>query len=95
MAMSIEDRREHERPLLRHYLEVQRAKGGPEIDFDSAWTSHRLHAAYGVPACCQIVTFPENASAARRVFAAAFLARAEAALEDLEVRDVLRQVGGL
>ncbi len=95
MAMSIEDRREHERPLLRHYLEVQRAKGGPELDFDSAWISHRLHAAYAVPACCQIVTFPQNATQARRTFAGAFLARAEAALEDLEVRDVLRSVGGL
>jgi aminoglycoside phosphotransferase (APT) family kinase protein len=95
MAMSVEDRREHERALLRHYLDVQRAKGGPEIDFDSAWISHRLHAAYTVPACCQIVTFPEHATEARRTFEGAFLARAEAAVEDLEVRDVLRSIGGL
>jgi hypothetical protein len=74
---------------------VQRAKGGPDIDFDSAWTSHRLQAAYTVPACSQIVTFPENATEARRIFAGAFLARCEAAIEDLEVRDVLRSVGGL
>jgi len=95
MAMSIEDRRAHERPLLRHYLDVQRAKGGADIDFDSAWTSHRLQAAYTVPACSQIVTFPEDATEARRIFAGAFLARCEAAIEDLEVRDVLRSVGGL
>ncbi len=95
MAMSIEDRREHERDLLRHYLTAQRAKGGPEIGMDDAWMTHRLHAAYSVPACCQIVTFPENTGAARNTFAQAFLARGEAALEDLEVRDALRKVAGI
>lgn len=95
MAMTIEDRREHERDLLRHYLAAHRAKGGPEIGFDDAWMTHRVHAAYAVPACCQIVTFPENASAARNIFAGAFLARGEAALEDLEVRDALRNVAGI
>ncbi len=41
---------------------------------------------YTVPACCQIVTFPVDAIESRRVFAAAFLSRAEAALADLEAR---------
>lgn len=95
MSLSIEDRRKHERALLRHYLEVQRAGGGPDIDFGDAFTTHRIHAAYAVPACCQIVTFPENATPARRVFAQAFLARGEAAIEDLEARDALRHVAGL
>lgn len=95
MAMSTEDRRTHERDLLRHYLEVQQAKGGPPISFDDAWLTHRVQAAYCVPACCQIVMFPDNQSSARRTFAEAFLARAEAALEDLDVRDALRQRGGI
>lgn len=95
MALAIDDRRRHERDLLRHYLDVRAAHGGIAIGFADAWRSHRLHAAYTVPACCQVVTFPEDATAARRMFAAAFLARAEAALEDLEVRDALRRFADL
>lgn len=93
MSMAVEDRRKHERDLLRHYLEVQRARGGFALDFDEAFRSHRIHAAYGVPASCQIVTFPEKTTPARETFARAFLARAEAALEDLEVRAALRDAG--
>ena len=95
MAMSIDDRRHHDRDLLRTYLDRRAAAGGSEITFDDAWHAHRVHAAYTVPASCQVVTFPENATPRRRVFADAFLARAEAALADLEVRTVLRQTAGL
>ena len=95
MAMSIEDRRAHDRELLRLYLDRHEAAGGAEISFDEAWHAHRIHAAYTVPASCQVVTFPDTATPRRRVFANAFLARAEAALADLEVRSVLRQTAGL
>jgi hypothetical protein len=95
MALSIEDRRANERELIRHYLEARRALGGRAIGFDEAWNGHRLHAAYNVPASCQVVTFPEDASPRRRVFADAFLARAQASLEDLEVRQALRTLAGL
>ena len=91
MSLSVEDRRKQERDLLRHYLELRSARGGSEISFDEAWRAHRLQSAYLVPASCQVVTFPEDASERRKVFAAAFLARAEAAIQDLEVRDALRQ----
>ena len=95
MALDIEDRRRAERDLLRHYLEARRARGGSAIDFDAAWLAHRVHAAYTVPACCQIVTFPANISPGRRVFSEAFLARAEAAVEDLEARSALREFAGI
>jgi len=95
MALSIEDRREHERDLIRHYLDVRRALGGEPIDFDEAWKTHRLQTAYLAPACCQIVTFPEGASPGRKRFADAFLARAEAAIEDLETRAALREFAGI
>ncbi len=95
MALAIEDRRRHERDLLRHYLAARAALGGIPIGFDEAWLAHRIHAAYTVPASCQIVTFPEGASEKRRIFADAFLARAEAAIEDLESRAALREVAGL
>jgi aminoglycoside phosphotransferase (APT) family kinase protein len=95
MALAIEDRRANERELIRHYLDVRKALGGREICFDEAWKEHRIQAAYNVPASCQVVTFPEDASPRRRVFADAFLARAQASLEDLEVRQALRKYANL
>ena len=74
---------------------MRRALGGSDIGWDDAWLAHRVHAAYTVPASCQVVTFPENASPQRRVFADAFLARCLAALEDLEARAALREAAGL
>lgn len=95
MALSIEDRRRHERELLRHYLGVRAAGAGAPIGFDDAWLAHRIHAAYAVVACCQIVTFPANVSEGRRIFSEAFLARAEAAIADLEARAALREAARL
>lgn len=90
MTLSAEDRRAHERDLIRHYLDVRQAMGGTPIDFDTAWRAHRLHAAYLAPASCQIVTFPDDITPRREKFANAFLARASAAIEDLESRKALR-----
>jgi hypothetical protein len=92
LALSIDDRRTHERELIRHYLDIWNARSGIEITFDEAWLTHRIHAAFTVPACCQIVTFP-RVSEARRVFSEAFLARAEASIQDLESRAALRDAG--
>jgi hypothetical protein len=90
MAMQPQDRRAHERDLLRHYLAARDALGGTPIGWDDAWRAHRLHALYCVVAACQIVTFPADAPPARRVFADAFLARVEAAISDLDALDALR-----
>ena len=90
MAMSIEDRREHERDLLQLYLDLRRAAGVTEVTFEEAWRAHRIHAAYNVTASCQVVTFPEGMSERRRVFADAFLARAQASLDDLDALGALR-----
>ena len=93
MAMDVDDRRVHERDLLRHYLGARRAAGGSEISEDAAWLRHRLHAAYTVPASCLVVLFPADMTERRRVFSNAFLARALAAVEDLDARGALRLVG--
>lgn len=90
MAMNVADRRAHERDLIHVYLDVRRTLGGRTFSFDEAWMAYRLHAAYNVPASCQVVTFPEDASPRRRRFADAFLERAEASLEDLEVLQAVR-----
>ena len=95
MALSIEDRRTHERDLWRHYLDVREALGGDAIGFDEAWEAHRIHAAYLAPASCQIVTFPEGIDARRRRFSDAFLARASAAIEDLEAHAAVSAAAGL
>jgi hypothetical protein len=95
MSLSVEDRRAHEERLIRHWLEIWNAGCSEKISFDDAWRAHRLHTAYAIPACCQIVTFPENVPVARQRFAQAFLGRAEAAVEDLEVREVLRRSEGI
>jgi hypothetical protein len=95
LALSIDDRRRSERDLLRHYLDVRKALRAEPISFDEAFKRHRLQASYLAPACCQIVTFPDNATEQRKVFASAFLARAEAAIEDLEARDALRRYADL
>jgi aminoglycoside phosphotransferase (APT) family kinase protein len=93
MAMSISDRRAHEHDLLRHYLGARKALGASDIDFDQAWQWHRVQAAYTVPASCQVVLFPDNVSERRRIFAEHFLARAAAAVEDLESRAALESLG--
>jgi hypothetical protein len=93
MAMGIEDRRAHEETLLRHYLDVRNAFAATPISFDDAWRMHREQAAYCVPACCQIVVFPEDITEKRRVFSQAFLARAEAAIADLDALAAVREAG--
>lgn len=95
MALSVADRRAHERDLIRHYLDLRKGLGGAPFDFDEAWRAHRVHAAYLAPASCQVVTFPEDATPKRKKFAAAFLERAEAAIEDLEARAAVREVAGI
>ncbi len=95
LAMQPEDRRAHERDLILHYLAAQAAHGGAPMSFDDAWLEHRVRAAYTVPASCQIVLFPDDIDDAREVFANAFLARAEAAIQDLDARGALREVAGI
>lgn len=95
LSLSIEERRAEERHLIRHYLDVRRALGGEPFSFEEAWRCHRLQASYLAPACCQIVTFPEDVTPERKRFSEAFLARAEAAIEDLESRDALRRFAGI
>jgi hypothetical protein len=92
MAMQIDDRRTHERDLLRHYLEARVALGGEPIGWDESWEAHRLHALYCVVAACSIVKFPADAPPARQVFANAFLARVEAAIGDLDSLAALEAV---
>jgi len=52
-------RREHERPLLRHYLDTLAGHGGrPPSSFDDAWEQYRVALAYEWDAVAHIVAFP-------------------------------------
>lgn len=95
MSLTPEDRRRHERALLRHYLDARQRLGGTVIDFADAWRAYRAYASYTVVACCHVVTFPESATEKRRVFAQSLLDRAQAAVADLDVRGALRETAGL
>lgn len=91
LALDTDVRREHERALLQTYLDARRALGGRAIDFDVAWQRHRLHAAYTVPASCQALDVPPDSSASARAFSDVFLARAIAAVEDLESPQAIQE----
>ncbi|MEZ4333376.1 MAG: phosphotransferase [Myxococcota bacterium] len=95
MSLSVADRRGHERGLLAHYLEAHRALGGAPFGPEEAFRTYRIQAAYLAPAACQVVTLPDDVTPERRRFAAAFQARAEAAIEDLEACRVVREAAGL
>ncbi|MEE2677822.1 MAG: phosphotransferase [Myxococcota bacterium] len=95
MALSPETRRRHERELLERYLEARREAGGTPLAFEDAWRLHRVHAAYNVPASCPLVTFPRNVTPEQERMGAAFLRRAECAIEDLEARKALNEVAGI
>jgi len=47
-ALSISDRRTHERDLLEHYLQTLQNDGGPRIDRASAWNSYRQQMLFGM-----------------------------------------------
>jgi hypothetical protein len=76
-------------------LRVRRGRSTLHLRFQDDRILGTHNAAHTVPACCQIVAFPDDATERRHIFAAAFLARAEAALENLEVRAALRRFADL
>jgi hypothetical protein len=47
-ALTTEDRRAHEKELLRHYLAHLSANGAPAPDFDEAWHEYRQFLMYGI-----------------------------------------------
>jgi hypothetical protein len=95
MALSPENRRKYERQLIASYLEANREAGGEPIAFDDAWLLHRVHASYAVPAACPCVLFPDDQPPRNTRLEAAFLERAQSAVEDLDARGALRDVAGI
>jgi hypothetical protein len=81
--------------MLQYGLDNHRDRLSDEFaEIAELCIAHRVHAAYTVLASCQVVTFPADATPQRKVFAEAFLGRAQAAVADLEARAAIKSVGG-
>jgi hypothetical protein len=91
MALSPENRRNHEEALIRRYLEARTEAGGQTFSFDEAWLLHRVHAAYAAPASCPLVLFPESEAEENKISSRAFLERSQSVIEDLDPRSALRE----
>jgi aminoglycoside phosphotransferase (APT) family kinase protein len=89
MSVDIEARRANERALLQTYLDALRGAGGIAMALDDAWQAHRLHASYTVLATF-LAFMPSYAAGDGVTLGDALLARARAALDDLEVVDAVR-----
>jgi len=89
MSVDVDERRAHQRELLQGYLDALRAAGGVEITYDDAWAAHRLHASYTVVATF-LAYMPSYAASDGVGLGDALLARADAALADLDVVDAVR-----
>jgi hypothetical protein len=89
MTVDPDERRRSEPELLRLYLDALRSGGGADIDFDEAWTTHRIQAGYTVVATF-LAFMPSYASPDAQVLGAALRRHSEMALEDLEVVDAMR-----
>jgi hypothetical protein len=88
MSVDVQARRANQRELLQGYLDALRAAGGVDISFDDAWAVHRLQASYTVIATF-LAYMPSYASSDGVALGDALLARADAAIEDLEVVDAV------
>lgn len=83
-ALAVDDRRAHERNLLRHYLDALAASGGEPPGFDAAWLEHRRQMMHGLPMF--VPSAPDQGPEAWTVAASR---RFQAAAEDLDVLESL------
>ena len=86
LALDPEDRRSGEGLLLDRYRRRLHAAGGPDLDADQAREAYRRHAAYALEAV--VVTLALGAAPRQAIDT--WLARATAAVEDLESFDALQ-----
>src|SRR5262249_53875823 len=89
MTVDPEERRRNGQDLLRLYVDALAAAGGPAIDFDDAWFTHRVQAGYTVVATF-LVFWPTYATPESQVLGAALRRRSELALDDLDVVDAMQ-----
>jgi thiamine kinase-like enzyme len=86
-------RRAEERSLLDHYREMLLAHGAPAPPAETLWHRYRLHAAYSWVAATTTASMGEKWQPLNVGMAS--LARATAAVEDLETVELFRELLGL
>lgn len=86
LSLAPDDRRAHERALVEHYRAALAAQGEPDVDADTAWRWHRRSVAYAFVAAYFVAGVDGLQSDDVRDSG---LARAAAALADLETVDAL------
>lgn len=82
MALSTEDRRQHESHLLEHYLKQRKKLGGQPPSLDRAWRDFKIQTSYTVVAAAPTLLHPKDRDTADARYARLFSARALAAVED-------------
>ena len=87
LALDPDDRRSGEGLLLDRYRRRLRAAGGPDLDAGEAWDAYRRHAAYAFEATAVTIAL----GAVPRATTDVWLARASAAVEDLQSFEALRR----
>jgi hypothetical protein len=90
-GLETEDRRKHERDILRTYLESLRAGGDDAMEWDMAWQGYRLVAATGYTSAVYTASFGSRLQ--REEIVTPSLHRAVAAVRDLETFEVIAKLG--
>jgi hypothetical protein len=89
-ALTVEDRRAHERELVGHYVDRLRAAGVTDLDAERAWAGHRRAPAYGLPCWTATAGFADYQAGD---LAETTVARFAAAYTDLDTDSALADAG--
>jgi thiamine kinase-like enzyme len=91
-GLEIEDRRKHERDILKTYLESLRGSGDEAIEWNTAWEGYQLVVATGYTSAVYTASFGSRLQ--REEIVTPSLQRAVAAVRDLETFEVLTRLAG-
>lgn len=92
-SVDTELRRAEQQSLLKHYIDVLASNGGPSMSFDAAWRDYRRFVTAGWIAA--VATLSVGAGMQSIEVGERAVARANAAVEDLDTANLLREELGL
>lgn len=89
-GLDVEDRRQHEKEMLRYYLEALGKAGGTTLSWDDMWNAYRNAPAYGLVAWISTLAGDDYQPDAVNL---KYIERFGAAYKDLETGRLLRREG--
>jgi hypothetical protein len=90
-ALTVENRREWERELIRYYVEELRAAGGPVVSFNEAWNAYRQQLITALTWWTVTLTPPSGLPDMQpKDITLAFIHRMSTAMDDVDSLDALR-----